>query len=253
MVGGIAIAVAVGATGCARALPESIAEAPVLASDAPRRSAAEPTKTPETTFRSVVDGDTIETSAGTVRIIGIDTPERGVCGYEQASAALAAVLRRGDAVVLELPAGENDRDKHDRLIRYVTTQAGVDLGLLQLQAGNAVARYDSRDGYPSHPREAAYHAAQLATLGADGAVITTACKPTVAAAPLKSGNEPATVAPTNVWWTKYFSCSKVKRNTVGDPRGPFHKSDPSEAQIYDWFENGTGNNGDGDDDGIACE
>lgn len=29
--------------------------------------------------------------------------------------------------------------------------------------------------------------------------------------------------------------------------------DPAEAAIYDWFANGTGNNGDGEGDGLACE
>ncbi len=41
----------------------------------PASTAAEPA----VTIDSVVDGDTIETSAGTVRIIGIDAPERGEC------------------------------------------------------------------------------------------------------------------------------------------------------------------------------
>jgi hypothetical protein len=43
------------------------------ASVEPVASAAAPASD-STTFLSVVDGDTIQTSAGTVRIIGIDTP-----------------------------------------------------------------------------------------------------------------------------------------------------------------------------------
>ena len=66
-----------------------------------------PAAEPAVTIDAVVDGDTIETSAGTVRIIGIDAPERGECGYDEASALVASLLRPGDAVVLQLPDGED--------------------------------------------------------------------------------------------------------------------------------------------------
>lgn len=199
--------------------------------------------TESTTFKSIVDGDTIKTSAGTVRLIGVDTPERGECGHEQASAELGRVLGRGDRVTLELPVGENDRDRHGRLVRYVITEDGIDLGLLQLEAGHAVAKYDSTDGYPAHPREAAYHAAQVATAAADGTVVTASCLTGIAA--------PA--EPTGKWWEQYTSCGKLKRNPQGHPTGPFSRDDPAEAEIYDWFAHRTGNNGDGDGDGLACE
>jgi endonuclease YncB( thermonuclease family) len=195
------------------------------------------------TFVSVIDGDTIETSAGTVRIIGIDTPERGECGNDAANAAIESQLAPGDTVTLELPSGENDQDQYGRLIRYVTTAAGVDLGLLQLQAGNAVARYDSSDDYPAHPREADYHAAQLATLS-EGSVITVACQPPAVLPPPASADR---------WWEQYSSCTKLKNNTVGHRTGPFNRDDPTQAEPYDWFANRTGNNGDGDRDGLACE
>ena len=197
------------------------------------------------TFASVVDGDTIKTSAGTVRIIGVDTPERGECGHDRASAAIERVLSGGDRVTLTLPRGENDHDTYGRLIRYVTTDEGVDIGLMQLRSGNAVARYDSTDGYPAHPRERAYHAAQIASLAPDGSVITTSCTKQI----LPIAASPAV----GEWWEKYSSCSKLKKNDIGDPTGPFRRSDPAQAVIYDWFANRTGNHGDGDGDGLACE
>lgn len=193
------------------------------------------------TFVAVVDGDTIETSAGTVRLIGIDTPERGECGHDQAAGALAAVVAPGDGLVLELPEGQNAEDRHGRLIRYATTDAGLDLGMLQLEAGNAVARYDSRDGYPAHPREADYHSAQVATLGPDAAVVTLGCG---AAAMPAVGDR---------WWEEYPSCGQLRKNDLGLPDGPFDRDDPAEAEQYDWFANRTGNAGDGDGDGLACE
>ncbi|MFP4636620.1 MAG: thermonuclease family protein [Nitriliruptoraceae bacterium] len=113
------------------------------------------------TVVEVIDGDTIgvERSDGVrerVRLIGIDTPERGECGYQRASAAMAAYV---DGATVELVAGaRDDRDAYDRLLRYVDVD-GVDVELELIEAGLAVARYDSRDGYGRHDREDAYVAA----------------------------------------------------------------------------------------------
>lgn len=244
---GLALVVMIALAGCApdaattEQLPTTDPSAIAVQSAEPEASVTPSEAIAPVTFVSVIDGDTIETSVGTVRIIGIDTPERGECGDNQASAAISAVVAAGEEVTLELPAGQNDQDQHGRLIRYVTTATGVDLGLLQLQSGNAVARYDSRDGYPQHPREENYHASQLATMGADGLVVTVDCQ-ALALAPV-----------VETWWTQYSSCTKLKRNDVGHPIGPFNRDDPSQSEAYQWFAVGTGNNGDGDNDGLACE
>lgn len=249
---------ALGFVGCAGAPPavtqagptagESTAPSPVPSAVASSPDQQDESRRQAAIFVAVVDGDTLRTSAGTVRLMGIDTPERGECGHAEASAAIGRLLSAGDRVTLELPKGQNDRDRYDRLVRYVLTADGVDLGLVQLQAGNAIARYDSTDGYPRHPREAAYHAAQLASLGPDGSVITTSCQGNA-----RSSGVPLTPDSGDRWWTQYSSCGKVKRNTVGHPTGPFRQDDPAEAAIYDWFAHGTGNSGDGDRDGLACE
>lgn len=204
------------------------------------------------TLEWVIDGDTIETSAGRVRLIGIDTPERGECGYEEASEGIAELLADGDPLVLVLPPGQNDTDSYDRLLRYVYTSAGVDVGLAQVESGHAIARYDSRDGYPEHPYENAFHDAQIAAMDDDGDVVTLSCGAGMFAedsgagsVDLESGGDE--------WWTQYSSCSKLKKNTVGDPKGPFSVDDPAEVDIYNWFQYGTGHSGDGDGDGLACE
>lgn len=197
------------------------------------------------TFISVTDGDTVVTSAGKVRIIGIDTPERGQCGFDQAAGAIDALLSAGDPVILEAAAGLDDQDRYDRLLRYVITDKGIDVGLMQLKAGNAVARYDSTDGYPRHPRETEYHNAQIATTTPSGGPIVPGCE--ASAPPV------APPANSNEWWTQYGSCSKLKKNTNGHPTGPFSANDPSEVAIYNWFAYGTGHRGDGDGDGLACE
>lgn len=107
----------------------------------------------------VVDGDTVVVSTGaTVRLLGIDTPERKQCGYEEATANLRR-LTQGKAVTL---SGGTTKDRYGRLVRYVGVD-GVDAGLEQIKEGYAVARYDSRDGYRKHPRQAAYIAAEEAT------------------------------------------------------------------------------------------
>ena len=233
------------------------------------------------TFIEAIDGDTVRTSAGTVRLIGIDTPERGQCGYAEASAEIERLVRGGDIVTLESPTGQNDRDRYERLLRYVMTSDGVDLGLTQLQAGHAVARYDSRDGYPSHEKESAYRAASAAsaaTLNTDRDVIAAGCtdSPSASAPAPKPGGAGSgnagvgsggagsggsdseagtgTGPGTEIgWWQQYGSCSQLKKNTVGHPTGPFHMHNPEDTAIYNWFAYGTGHNGDGDGDGLACE
>jgi endonuclease YncB( thermonuclease family) len=101
----------------------------------------------------VVDGDTLDLADGRrVRLVGMDTPEVGECGYAEAAAALTT-LTLGKRVTLVPP--DEDRDQYGRLLRYVDV-AGVDAGLRLVRRGLAIARYDSRDGYGFHPREPQY-------------------------------------------------------------------------------------------------
>lgn len=133
-----------------RAQPEDEPEQPSRPRDAPDRS-------PRTwVVTEVIDGDTVDLGNGErVRLVGIDTPERGECGYEKAADALSAlVLGRH----VELVRSDEDRDQYARLLRYVDVD-GLDAGLALLRRGLAVARYDSRDGYGFHPREPRYVAA----------------------------------------------------------------------------------------------
>ncbi len=52
----------------------------------------------------------------TVRLVGIDTPEMGECGYERATEALTDLV--GGRVVT-LGESDEDRDQYGRLLRYV--------------------------------------------------------------------------------------------------------------------------------------
>ena len=104
----------------------------------------------------MIDGDTFDAERDgvreRVRIIGIDTPEREQCGYEEASAALRDAVS-GRTITL-VSGAETDRDTYGRLLRYVEID-GVDVGLTLIEDGFAVARYDSRSNQP-HDRERQY-------------------------------------------------------------------------------------------------
>jgi endonuclease YncB( thermonuclease family) len=108
----------------------------------------------------VVDGDTVELGNGeSVRVVGIDTPERGECGYDEAAANLERLVLGRQ---VRLRVSDEDRDHYGRLLRYLDVD-GLDAGLEQIKEGLAVARYDSRDGYGYHPRENRYIATDKVT------------------------------------------------------------------------------------------
>ena len=82
------------------------------------------------TVTRVVDGDTLKVSIGgeeqTVRLIGVDTPEsvdprRPVeCFGEEASEFVKQRVE-GERVKLVTDSTQSDRDRYDRLLRYVYT------------------------------------------------------------------------------------------------------------------------------------
>jgi hypothetical protein len=103
---------------------------------------------------NVVDGDTVDLSTGEhVRIIGIDTPEQGQCGFDEATYVMASLVL--DKQVVVVPGARDDVDQYGRILRYIDVN-GVDAGREMIAAGYAIARYDSRDGYGGHTREADY-------------------------------------------------------------------------------------------------
>jgi endonuclease YncB( thermonuclease family) len=109
-----------------------------------------------------VDGDTVVTSAGRVRLLGMDTPERGQCGFGPATSLAGRLAPPGSTVELVAVPDKDDKDRYGRLLRYV--YAGrTDVGYAQILAGFARARYDSRDGYGAHPNEPAYIAADASS------------------------------------------------------------------------------------------
>jgi len=111
-----------------------------------------------TVVTRVVDGDTVEIASGKhVRLIGVDTPERGTCGYDTATGALQRMVE-SRTVVLVNPESVQDLDTYGRLLRFVDV-GGRDAGFAQIRSGQGKARFDSRDGYDPHPREDRYRSA----------------------------------------------------------------------------------------------
>lgn len=109
-----------------------------------------------------VDGDTVDTSEGRVRLIGVDTPEMDEkCAAGQLAKQNAEALAPpGSVVALVDPFTVPYSDKYGRQLTYVDAEGGaVDVGYSQILSDLAVARYDSQDGYQWHPRESAYRAA----------------------------------------------------------------------------------------------
>lgn len=143
-----------------------VGAAALLSSTAPAAIApaqAASTKVTWTTATVVrwIDGDTVRTSKGTVRLIGFDAPERGRCGSSTAVALARRLAPVGSTIRLGNPASVVDTDAYGRKLRYVerrTSSGRVDIGLRQVAKGSK-ARYDGRDGYQWHPRQARYRGA----------------------------------------------------------------------------------------------
>ena len=175
---------------------------------------APPSSTGLAVVSRVVDGDTVEMSTGqTIRIIGVDTPEAGQPCYAEAAVALRAVVQ-GQPVSLT-PGARDDVDRYGRLLRYLDTAGGVDAGLQMINQGWAIARFDSRDGYGRHAREASY-------VAADAASLAQAC-----------GSVPP--SPPGAY---YANCAAVRAAGAA----PLYSSQPGYRPALD-----------GDGDGVACE
>jgi endonuclease YncB( thermonuclease family) len=113
----------------------------------------------------VVDGDTVDVALRgggreRVRLIGIDTPERGSC-FAASAAAEARRLALGKRVVLKGDATQDTRDRYGRLLAYVWIPGGKDLGY-QLIGGGFGKVYVYRDAFQ---RLGAYRRAEQAAKG----------------------------------------------------------------------------------------
>ncbi len=120
-----------------------------------------PSGLPDVAWRvaEVIDGDTLRVAHGalerTVRLVGINAPERSECWADEATAAMRAIVW-GETVVLERDV--SDQDRYGRLLRYLRTSTGQDVGGSLIDGGHAIAR-----SYPPDTaRDAEYRERQRA-------------------------------------------------------------------------------------------
>ena len=132
----------------------------------------------------VVDGDTLDVRLRSgkrerIRVIGIDTPERGVCFFSQSSRR-ASELALGKNVTLRGDATQDTRDRYGRLLAYVDVNGHRDLGLALVQGGYA-AVYVFREPFQRLGR---YRAAAASAKGARAGAWTACSSSPPATAPL---------------------------------------------------------------------
>ena len=149
---------------------EKISPSPIL-SDFPSPTFISSKNLESATVIKVVDGDTITVSLNgrneTIRIIGINTPEivdprkTVECfGIESSNKAKEYFKSKDYQVWLEKDDGQGERDKYQRLLRYVFTDNGtVDYGLSMIAEGYAYeytysTLYKYQLGYKSAQKEA---------------------------------------------------------------------------------------------------
>lgn len=119
----------------------------------------------------VIDGDTAEVKIiggrrVDVRFLGIDTPEvfgGEECGGPQASRALKKRLPRGTRVVLISDPSQDNKDRYDRLLRYVEKK-GRDQAQGMIAAGKGKVYVYNNDPFK---RVKAYRGAQKRAQDAD--------------------------------------------------------------------------------------
>jgi endonuclease YncB( thermonuclease family) len=179
---------------------------------------------------SAVDGDTVELPNGrSVRLLGYDTPEVGQCGYDEAVARMAA-LTKGQVKLVN----RSGTDKYGRILAYIKTRNGRDIGTVMLRRGLAVARYDSLDGYPRHPKQKLYRS--LDSTNGEIVCPEPAPEPTPDPTPtFVAPVDPPVTPPVTVY---YANCDAVRAAGAA----PIYVGQP-----------GYGRHLDRDGDGVGCE
>ena len=101
----------------------------------------------EVFIERVIDGDTIVSNGTSIRLLGINTPERGEKYYEEAKSFLEArVLNK--TVVLEF--GKDKTDRYNRTLAYIILD-GESINLKQVE--NGFANYYFPEGKDKHYEE----------------------------------------------------------------------------------------------------
>ncbi|MEM4230373.1 MAG: thermonuclease family protein [Candidatus Pacearchaeota archaeon] len=103
----------------------------------------------------VIDGDTIIVSGGqTIRLLGVDTDEKGYPCYYEAKTKLEKILLDKEVY---LESDKEDKDQYNRLLRYVFID-GENINIKLVKEGLAVARLNGYEKYLEEIKEAENYA-----------------------------------------------------------------------------------------------
>ncbi len=94
----------------------------------------------EITVDRVIDGDSLDTGRGLLRLYGADTPERGQPCYSKATQRMRQLA--GDSIRIQF--GPRATDQYGRLLAYAYTDDGLSIDEILIREGLATAW--TRDG-----------------------------------------------------------------------------------------------------------
>ena len=203
----------------------------------------------------VVDGDTVSVDINgiteTIRIIGINTPEtvdprKEVECFGKEASDKAKALLEGEYVCLAVDDTQENRDKYNRLLRYVYLADGSDYGKHMIENGYA---YEYTYQIPYQHQSEYRNAEDSAETAERGLWASDACSvqkddssSTSVPPPTSSSNTLSTANTSYVCTENTYNCTDFKTH--------------AEAQnVYESC-GGIGNDVhglDGNDDGVACE
>ena len=88
----------------------------------------------------VIDGDTLDTPRGVIRLYGVDTPERG----QRCASKATERLRDLADDTIRIQVGPRTTDQYGRMLAYVYTEDGISIDEALIREGLATAW--TRDG-----------------------------------------------------------------------------------------------------------
>lgn len=206
----------------------------------------------------VIDGDTIDVSINgktvRIRLIGVDTPEvvdprKPVQCFGQEASAKMHKLLDGTKVSLETDQSQGDKDKYNRLLRYVFTEDNINVAHELILSGFAYEyTYNTPYKYQKEFKEAQQFA-EKNTLGlwAPDACVT----PTQEIIYIPPTNTPAPQAPVYTEQTTSNTQTSSSSFTCSGKTKCGDMVSCDEARFY-YTQCGVGRL-DGDKDGVPCE
>ena len=196
----------------------------------------------------VIDGDTIRLASGDlVRLLGIDAPEHGQCGYDHSKQILTSLIQDHDVY---LDKDEQSLDQTGRLLRYVfirrsdPTHGDVHINKYMIEQGHAQSLWIS----PNRRYVGAFEAAENRAQEHGGGIWSIECAQDYA----DSLRQQDTVAPSGECLIKgnmsekgfgkiYFlpACSNYNTVKIDPTRGEQYFCSEESAQAAGWQRSGT--------------